>query len=405
MPCRAVVSFTIARCAVLGIFGGLFLPGTEASRASGSGVRCFSGERDFSVATYNVENFWDDDVGNSPFPYPTYSSERSNWFADGMAQKKAAQITRALSLAGAPDVVALQEIESAGNTSRSLEILKPHVESLGYRHFALGQQGENDATSVTTAVISKYPIASNERLDFVFAEDLAQRDPRDDEETDEVDTDAVSTKASSARDPQVVEVDLPGSRLRLYTSHWKSRVFDSPRSAAMRSFVARLIHEDVQRVLAIDPERDIVVTGDFNSEHTEPAMQRDLSVRTSREELQRADTPAALYNLWFELPVDKRCSYFNGGRRHCLDHILTSRGLLNPSGLSFTESGFRVVGHDDPVTAELLNRNGNPRRWKVRREKMTDGRSYVWHQGEGFSDHLPLVAKFRLKPVGCDSAK
>ena len=327
-----------------------------------------------SMGTYNVENFWDD-ISDNSVPYEDFGAETSNWYADEMYLSKAKNVAQAIALAGTPDILVLQEIESADNNSRSLEFLKSEVSELGYKFFALGQQNPNDPTAVTTAVISKYPIVSNNRLNFANS----QRSSRQELNT-----------LSSARDPQVVTIDVMGTLVRVYASHWKSRLGDFASGDAMRFAIARLIKTDIDDVRAANPELDIVVMGDFNSNQTERPLLLGLQNSSSIEEVKNIAS-FQTYNLWFELSENERCSYVFKGQRECLDHILVSPAAFDGKGLDLVEGSFRVVGHSGEAESILLGPNGNPVRWQKRKKA-----GFNTHTGKGYSDHLPLVADFSL---------
>lgn len=332
------------------------------------------------IGTYNVENFWDDNATNTDEAYDEYSPATSNWYTEGLIAKKAKNTARAIELAGSPDVLGLQEIESGKNTSRTLEHLKPYLKKQGYRYFALGQQQDSNPTSVTTAVISKYPILSNSSV-------LVDGD-------------------SSARDPQVVEVSFKSAKLRLYVNHWKSQrqTTAGEDTELKRIETAKLVAADIAKARLSEPNTDIIVLGDFNSQYNEAQIeQRETGINThllstgdERLMLQAQHVPQ-LYNLWFERPVEKRCSYSYQEQLQCIDGILVTDTLFDNSGLRLVPQSLEVIGRDGgPAQRELLNANGAPFRWQVRME-FPEGKTFFRHQGEGYSDHLPLVASFYIQ--------
>ena len=338
---------------------------------------CAASALKISIGTYNVENFWDDTPGNST-PYDDFGPQTSNWYSDEIYLVKAKHVAEALQLAGAPDIMALEELESGFNNSHVLELLKPELENMGYKYFALGQQNSADPTAVTTGVISKFPILSNERLDFVGPTNG--------------DSGSVGVNVlSSARDPQVVTVDVSGTKVRVYASHWKSRLGDFAAGEAMRVAIAKLIKADIDSVRAKNPTLDVVVMGDFNSDQSERPMVSGLQLANTKEALKNT-TASNTYDLWFELQESDRCSYVFKGQRQCIDHIVVNSTAFDGKGLDFVEGSFRVVGHGDAAEKTLVGSNGTPYRWQERKNK-----GFTSHPGEGYSDHLPLVADFILQ--------
>lgn len=339
-----------------------------------------------TIATYNVENFWDDVEANSGSAnYDEYKGNGSNWYSDKMYQKKAESLMEAVRMAGSPDVVAMQEMESAGNKSRSLEILKPYAQTLGYKYFALGLQNPKNPVSVTTAVMSKYPIVKNENLDFTMSgSQFASANHEDD---------SVAELNSSARDPQVVTIDVEGNPIRLYTAHWKSRRGDRDSGNAMRNAVAELIKKDIDKQSASNPNLDVLVLGDFNSDYNETPLQNGMNSTDDKNNLKSDLTSDKMYNLWFELPTSERCSYMHSGELQCLDHMLVNSRLFDGKGVDLVEDSFLVVGHNGGEAAQKLLRSDGrtPNRWGMQRN---NNRSFF--TGTGFSDHLPLTATFKI---------
>jgi len=236
----------------------------------------FDFTRTLKVSSYNVENFWDDLPHNSN-SYDDYSQSFSNWHSDKLAFKKAARIRTALLSAGLPDVVGMQEIESAGNKSQTLELLKPVLSDLGYTYYALGQQNEENPTAVTTAMISKYPIIENSRLDFIFtADELPETEQKD--------------FSGASRDPQRVTVALPeGTVFSILNSHWKSKRDKSPVGDVMRKKIASLMRSHVDELYNADgTPAAAIIMGDFNADYREAPVQEGLELSTSLAEARQS---------------------------------------------------------------------------------------------------------------------
>ena len=330
------------------------------------------------VGEYNIENMWDDN-DDVPTEYNDYSPKTSNWLASNMVAIKVHHVARAIALAQSPDVVVLSEIESSKNGSRSLVLLQPALESLGYRFFALGKQNPDNPTAVTNAIISKFPILKNERLDFRASPELA----------------------SSARDPQVVTLDVQGNPLRVYASHWKSRggknQADLDAGEAMRLAAATLIKSDINAEREKNPTLDVIVAGDLNAYYNENSVVAGLSATGNELEMTAAEGTKALYNLWYEIPAPMRGSYSFSGKIQTIDNMLVNDALFDNVGLQLQEKSFRVVGEIGLSRDILMNGDGTPLRWQVQISKIA-GADYNTHIGKGYSDHLPHVAEFKLMP-------
>ncbi|MCA2959654.1 MAG: hypothetical protein IOD12_05340 [Silvanigrellales bacterium] len=343
---------------------------------------------EISVGSYNVENMWDDSEAKGVH-YEDYSSATSNWYADKIYLPKARSVAKAIALAGAPDILALEEIESGLNTSRSLELLKPELAKLGYRYFELGHQQDDNPVAVTTALVSKFPIVQSFNLPFVFKDEAA--DARMAEEL-----------AGSSRDPHVSEVVVGGRILRVYSAHWKSKRSGDAIGDRMRLFTGQLIKADMDAARKASPLLDMVVLGDFNTDYTDKAVVEGL--RSTGDETRMLQTAPSddLYNLWFELPEQERCSYSFDGKRTCIDNILVNDALFDDVGFQIVDNSFRVVGHKGLPREILLNADGTPLRSQLTKSKVGSGPLVTKHLAVGYSDHLPLV--FTLKLMGVSNS-
>jgi endonuclease/exonuclease/phosphatase family metal-dependent hydrolase len=339
------------------------------------------------VASYNVENFWDDVPENSN-AYDDFSAQRSDWYSEGFAVKKALRIREALLIAGLPDVVGMQEIESAGNSSRSLELLKPLLASLGYNHYALGLQGEDNPTAVTTAFISKYPIIENHRLDFRFDSEQLTAEERED-------------FINASRDPQRITVGLPeGLGLTLLNSHWKSKRDKSPLGDVMRQKIGELMRDHLQLLAKTHGRTPLaMIMGDFNADYREASVQNGLRLAPTISLARQSDDH--LFNLWQSRPAQEQGDYPHDGQLTAIDNLVVTRPLLTDSPLVLAQPLF--VAGEFGVAAKFL-RNGDflPFRSQRLQIKDADGTLRTFHRDHGYSDHLPLIAE--LKRSGLSSA-
>jgi predicted extracellular nuclease len=164
---------------------------------------------------------------------------------------------------------------------------------------------------------------------------------------------------ASSRKPLVVNFTVDGQQLIVINNHFNSKGGDQPLfgvtqppqqgSAAQRLQQAQAVASFVQSVLAINPNANIIVTGDLN-------------------DFQFADTLNPLYgvgltNLMNTLPEGERYSYAFEGNLQSLDQMFVSANLLANGGALFD------VVH---ANAEFIDQ---------------------------ISDHDPLLATFSTIPV------
>jgi hypothetical protein len=100
------------------------------------------------------------------------------------------------------------------------------------------------------------------------------------------------------------------------------------------------------------------------------------------------------FDLWLDLPEERRASYYHRGQKGTLDHILLPHALFDSAGWSYLNNSFT------PFTwnGKLL-RNGEPLRWQ-----MKGWGKRRFHVGEGYSDHLPLRMALVRKPFICTAS-
>ncbi|MFP4444958.1 MAG: endonuclease/exonuclease/phosphatase family protein [Desulfosudaceae bacterium] len=316
------------------------------------------------IATYNVENLFD--AQNDGSEYPDYvPGGRAGWNRR-LAVIKTAHTARVIA-ALAADVVALQEIESR----RALDRLRKKLRADGrdYPYSALADTAE---TTVACALLSRFPLQQTEEI----------------------------SPGPGRRNILKAVVSVDEHPLVLFINHWKSR--QGPESR--RLVYARALKKEIDQ---LPPDADVVVLGDFNANYNEYETFRDKArlndtggitginhvLGTVQEGrlvdesiLIRRRDHRYLYNLWLELPPWQRWSHEYFGHRSSLDSIIVSGGLFDDHGISYLDNSFARF------TADFLFRDGAIFRW----QQADHGRGR--HLGEGYSDHLPLVACFASGP-------
>ena len=75
-----------------------------------------------------------------------------------------------------------------------------------------------------------------------------------------------------------------------------------------------------------------------------------------------------------------------------LDHIILGSGLYDSRGISYVDNSFQIASKGNSEAAFLFAANGTPLRWRVKQT----GARYFRHEVGGFSDHLPICARFTV---------
>jgi endonuclease/exonuclease/phosphatase family metal-dependent hydrolase len=348
----------------------------------------------FSVATYNIQGM--SDASGASFP-PDYSATQSNWVSHKMYEVKAANIAKALAIAGTPDIVALQELKYIDPSGTPFKIMWPHLEKLGYKYWAYGPQTpkhpKGHTASDTQGIISKFPIVSVEGLRFVD-----------------------TNYWGASRDPLAVTIHVMGNPLRVYVVHTKAKASEkTPEDAAtgnaVRKAMLSLVREDIQKQRAQNPDIDIIVMGDMNAGYHEDSIVEGLGVTGNESAmLDNGNAEEKLYNLWHEMAPQDRCTTTYKGMRECIDHINVSASLYDNHGIQYIDNSFSIAGLLEWWKSPLVNANGTGKRWQTKVTELPvpageKPQRFTTHLGFGFSDHIPLVAKFRVMGASGDTSR
>lgn len=183
-----------------------------------------------------------------------------------------------------------------------------------------------------------------------------------------------------------VDVEVEGALLYLFNNHWKSGAGD-PKTEVTRIENARTLRHRLDEILKSDPNADVVIGGDFNSQHNQKQRYPKMEITAMNDVLGSQGNELAvrgaqrdLYNLWFEVPVDARGSDTYQGEWGTLIQMLVTRGLYDFRGVQYVDDSFGVGKFADMN----VDAKGWPKRWS------SDGPA-----GSGWSDHFPVYATFQ----------
>ena len=196
---------------------------------------------------------------------------------------------------------------------------------------------------------------------------------------------SISHPTLNARAILEVQVEVDGAPLFLFANHWKSGASD-PETEATRVANAQTLRTRLDELLRADPNADIIIGGDLNSQYNQKQRYPKMKVtgindtlRSQGNELAVRGAQRDLYNLWYELPVEQRGSDTYRGEWGTLMHLIISRGLYDYRGVQYVDNSFTVAKFAGLNVDDL----GLPVRW-----------SGTGPNGGGFSDHFPIAARF-----------
>lgn len=316
------------------------------------------------IASYNVENLFD--MVDNGQEYDEYKPNKHNW-------TRTIQRTKLLNISDVicdinADIIGLQEVEN----EEVLKSLQKTLHSVGctYAYSAITHKKKS---AIQVALLSKIPIQ--------YANEI------------------VVNPKLSYRNILEVKCIVDGLPLIIYVNHWSSK-----RSAeSTRMLSARVL---TKRLQSLPQEIPYIVLGDFNSDYNEyehmEVKHNDMHGQTGinhllkttlNDEMIREKNMKSLgfkhYNLWLELPMFQRWSHNFFGNKQALDAILLPPSLFDGKGIEYVNNSFKVH-----KPSYLFHKKGFIYRWQYRYER---------HLGQGYSDHLPIVAHFSTKPYCFES--
>lgn len=312
------------------------------------------GAKDFSVASYNVENLFD--LQHNKSEYKEYHPNTLTWNRLAL-QKKVKNISRVLNDINA-DIVALQEVES----QNALEYLLKALPQYKYYKF-----DKKSSSSVGIAIISKYPIISSKKID--------------------VDKfDAIS------RDILRVTVKIEDKKFIVYDNHWRSK----RAKESTRIVYAAALLKDIR---TLPQTQDYIIVGDLNSNYNEcftfkydrrlndtkgiTGINQILNTTIDENFVQKYNIlqykKTVHYNTWLDLKNNERFSEKFRGENNTPDNILLPKQLFDNKGIWYKDKSFYVF------KPYYLYNNFKIERWNLYKQK-------------GYSDHLPIIASFSTSP-------
>ncbi|MFP4156850.1 MAG: endonuclease/exonuclease/phosphatase family protein [Opitutales bacterium] len=369
--------------------------GMDERRGHGSSDAVASADKQaetFTVAAYNLENFFDlDGIALFDDYEQDYPEDPFGYSKEKLRTKliHAVEVLQHIDGGRGPDIILFQEFENdfsptqwGGDYQAFLQryeafrvtdmlgsgwdpayadipsvawMLKAMADAglTGYEVAVAPPKDLESRIAHVNAVFSRYPIESSEAYPI-----------------------------PQARDIQEVSVRVGDAKLWLYNNHWKSGA-SNPDREPIRVENAEVLRSLIDRRLEADPQADILVGGDLNSHYNHSML--FTGIRTGINDVlgsSGVETFAGndLYNLWFELPPQERYSEVWRGHRGTLMHLLLSQGLYDQAGVSYVDSSFEKLLLPG-VNADAL---GRPLSWH-----------FAGRSGGGYSDHLPVYARFQ----------
>lgn len=307
-----------------------------------------------TVMFYNVENLFDTEDDPNTFDEDFTPNGKLTW-DQGRLDTKMLHLGKVLDAAGEsmPDILGLCEVENLGVVEAFAQsaYLKAtpynilHKESPDGRGIdvALLYNSEHVSLSEVSYIESKLPAGDRPNTRLVL-----------------------HAKGTVA-----------GKELHVFVNHWPSRGGGKDATEPNRLTVAYNVRQEIDAVLAENPEAHILMMGDFNDYPNDKSLVDVLSAGRKGEKL--------LCNLMWEKHKLGEGSYNYKGEWGALDQFIVSQNMVDGYDLDANESSVRFVREDWMM---YTNDEG-----EVYPNRTYGGPNYYG----GYSDHLPIFMELRLK--------
>ncbi len=316
------------------------------------------GAKVITIASYNVENLFD--LKTSGYEYSEYvPNSASHWNLKNynIKLKHIAKVIQDMN----PDIIGLQEIESR----QAFKDLKHKLtrDGLYYKYSAFAYKKD---TTVKVGLLSKYPIISTKEL--------------------------VVNYSYRYRNILQVKIKIDNQILYLFVNHWKSK--SGKENERIKS--ARVLYKEIKKV---GFDHYIIALGDFNSNYNEYQtiskrnnnthgktgvnnILKTIYTQTNAQKAAHILCNTCLYNLWYDTIPDKRYSYIYKHKYDSIDNIIVNKKLLTSKVFHYKIRSMQNFQRTYLFNGEYINR------WQLSRQRPH------MHLGKGYSDHLPVEAKF-----------
>jgi len=321
------------------------------------------GDTVLKIASYNVDNLFD--LKKDGNEYSEYIPNTKSRWNKRNYKIKLNHISRVIKDIDA-DIISLEEVESLQALKDLRQTLKQ--KGLYYKYYKIADKKD---TTTKVAILSKIPFVYNKEVSVGY----------------------------SYRYRNILETKFKvnGTSFYIFTNHWKAK--SGAESERIKS--ARVL---LRRVKQIGFSKNIILVGDFNSDYQEYIKfkkERRLNntngytginhVLNTVKQTQKASstkpTKNAFYNLWYDADEKDRYTYIFRGKKEALDNILISQPLLDKNNsMHYIHNSIKNLNKN-----YLFYKHKYINRWYI-----SKGRVKV-HKGKGYSDHLPVMAKFLVK--------
>lgn len=324
----------------------------------------------FSIASYNVENFFDLNEDNNEYS-EFIPNTKSNW-NENTFNIKVNNLVKVLKDIDA-DIIALQEVENR-------ELIQLLVKKLpAYNYYSFIKYPDS---AIGVGFLSKIKIKENRHLDVKFRTKLFR---------------------------PILETTFlyENIEFKVFNNHWPSK-------AVGESYRVKYAKALQERIVQLPKDYDYILVGDFNSDYNEmqtfitnQKLNNSRGITGINQILNTViddkfityddilkNEKRVHYNLWLDVPTNERFSSKYREGNITPDNILVPAALFDTKKVSYLPNSFMVF------KPEYLYENNSVKRWQI-----SEGKFNRTHIGSGYSDHLPIYAKFSVDKNDTNSLK
>ena len=315
----------------------------------------------FSIASYNVENLFDLNEDNNEYS-EFIPNTKSNW-NENTFNIKVNNLVKVLKDIDA-DIIALQEVENR-------ELMQLLVKKLpAYNYYSFIKYPDS---AIGVGFLSKIKIKENKHLDVKFRTKLFR---------------------------PILETTFlyENIEFKVFNNHWPSK-------AVGESYRVKYAKALQERIVQLPKDYDYILVGDFNSDYNEmqtfitnQKLNNSRGITGINQILNTViddkfityddilkNEKRVHYNLWLDIPTNERFSSKYREGNITPDNILVPAALFDTKKVSYLPNSFMVF------KPEYLYENNSVKRWQI-----SEGKFNRTHIGSGYSDHLPIYAKFSV---------
>lgn len=298
------------------------------------------------VMNYNVENLFDTIDDPEKIDEEFTPESKKQWTEKRYEQKLSdlAKVISNVNTKSLPAIIGLEEIEN----QKVLEDLVAQP-SLKKGNYAIAHYESPDKRGIDVALLYNPKI-----LKLIHSEALHVN------------------PGFATRDILHAEGKIGGENFHIYVNHWPSRIGGTEQSEPHRIAAANVLKESIDKVLAANPNANIVVMGDMNDEPQNKSIYETLGAKLPSEE-------SRLVNLMLPADLKDEGTYNFRGNWNMLDNLIVSKSLLDSNGLKVSDN----IGHifHQPWMEYISKKNGD----------MSPNRTYGGpNYYGGVSDHFPV---------------